>query len=416
MVLIMQNRNGNLTMWAVLGILVLAVLAIWWFQPPAPPTPSEQPGRSKQTPAETVKQGETRELASPKDRPKKIPQDAITKFYKEGKTVNSLALLNMTGQGTNRDWGIKGNAHFAYQYRIAVQTKVKQNRGTAVVFEQFFGEVVQIRAESNSTIQLSMPDSPIVQIVWEKLDRYGLEKIPGYTELKDLIKVLDPDLKQTLTFIRDQLKKHGMPVPDPEVPPIAARMDDLRGLKVEIEYISGLGVVYVKPLNKDFDAHKLDQLAYHSSLMMDYIMGEEVKKPVGLPFDVAVKDVRAACGLMMDVEADGTLKLSKKEEADRHGEKVSVLDVLGGNVTLAGTVDGLKRTGNITPQPGGYVHYSADKLLVRLAKLSWTANANWVSKDHLLFGTEKVVNLKMETYYEADLAKEDPVTQGTSDK
>jgi hypothetical protein len=123
---------------------------------------------------------------------------------------------------------------------------------------------------------------------------------------------------------------------------------------------------------------------------------------VNEPFEVRVEDVGGVFGLYDDLSPSGKLTLRKQTEETRNGERMSILDVIGGEIQLVGTVAGVEHSGQIKPL-SGTVYYSDDKRLVRRAKASWQANARWFSKDHLLFGTEGMRNVKVETYYEADV-------------
>ena len=337
-------------------------------------------------------------------RPKEVPEDEIARFYTRGKTVRSVAIFNITGTGTNTAWTFKKDAYFAYEYRMVIETKVVDNQGTAVVFEQSFPEVVQVRAESQEELELHLPESPILAVVWQPVDR-ELGAWPPYAygkRIAELINIADPRLRHTLTTVSRWLKRNGVALlPDDDIA-ITVRPDRLAGLRFEIKYVSGLGVTHIKVLDgKELDPDRLRQLAYVASLFMDYFLAEGARKPANEPFDVRVQDVGAIFGLPYDVDPSGKLTFRKQREEDRDGERLSILELVGGDVLLQGTVDGIERSGEIKPL-SGIVHYSDDKLLVP-AQATWQANARWFSKDHLLFGTEAMRNVKVETYYEADV-------------
>lgn len=345
----------------------------------------------------------------PDQRPAKVPEDEVVRFYPEGKTIRSIAFLNMTGSGTNKDWVFKGSTHFAYQYRVIVETKVLENRGTAVVFEQYFKDVAQLRATSSHELELDLPVNPVLQTVWTAIEENLLQEIPVYRILKkahDIGQIIDPNLKRTLTGFDDFLRRNAQPIMDDGDLEIVQRMDKLSGQRVEIEYVSGLGVVAIKVLGgKKFDPDELERLAYHSSLFMDYFVSEGEKRPLDQPFDVRAEDVGSLCSFAYDMNSSGTLTLKKTGDVDLDGEKLSSVKVEGGKVAVQGRVDGVNRSGTITPKPGGELRYSPDKMLVRWALIEWNADTKWVSTDHLLFGTEKVGQINMKTYYEADIVK-----------
>jgi hypothetical protein len=336
-----------------------------------------------------------------------VPEDKLVEYYPGGKTVHSVSRLWINGEGTGTRFILKGTTNFFYQYQLVVETKVKENTGTTVVFEQYFKEVTQIRAESHHVLQLAPPDSPILAAVWSVVDKHILSKIPLYVAVKAVANVTDPDLRWTLTYLLPPSLN-----PSTNSGPLSAvvKIGDLQGTKLEIEYISGLGVTNVKVLGgKKLGADLLEQLAYRSSLLMDYVIGKEAEVDNGKPFEVPFKEVRGVCGLGYDIDGDGKLVLRKGLPSTFGGEKLDYLEVERGNVSLRAVIQGVQHSGEIEPTQGAsgknYVLYSADKRLVRRAMATWDANFNWFTEDSLLFGTHGLNNVHTTSYYEANVAK-----------
>lgn len=344
--------------------------------------------------------------------PEKVSQDELVEYYPVGKTVHSMSFLNMTGEGTNANWILKGTTHFAYQYRVAVETKVKNNSGTAVVFEQHFKEVMQTRAECHDELELNPPDSPILTVVWSELDRNVLSNVPAYRIAKKLAEIAngaDPNLKWTLTHLSKWLRRAGQ-VPAQDDPlPVAIKVEQLQGTRFEIEYISGLGVTYVKVLDdKQLDPDLLERLAHRSSLLMDYVIGKEANADDGKPFGVPFKEVRGLSGLENDIDGDGELILQKDQLAEPANDGPIRLSITGGNISIRAAVRGAQRTGTIRPIGNStsgqdYVLYSKKSHSVQRAMVAWEADFDWFTEDSLLFGTRSLRHVKMTSYYEAEV-------------
>jgi hypothetical protein len=103
-----------------------------------------------------------------------------------------------------------------------------------------------------------------------------------------------------------------------------------------------------------------------------------------------------------DVKVDGELEFKKLPDAGPNGE--AVVEVAGGEVVVDASVDGIDRTGHLKPI-SGFARYSSEERVVREGRMAWQADTNWITTDHLLFGTEKIRNLKLESYYEASQVK-----------
>jgi hypothetical protein len=338
-------------------------------------------------------------------RPEKPPEDQVAEFYKVGRTVRSLSLWNITGKGTNVRWALKKSRNFAYQYKVVVETKVVENTGGHVIFEQRFAEVAQLLAHSNEKIELSLPDSPILTQVWKAIEDNVLDMYPQYRVVKRLKEIIDPDLEHTLTFFNDQLKRFGVELDDHDEVEYIARIDELAGLRLRITYVPGLGVNFIEVLDgKQFDPDGLDRIAYNSSLFMDYFVSKAAGAAVGSDQELRSEDVGGMVAMPYDVQMSGVIKVRRREDEPRHGESMQVLDIVGGTLAVTGKDDGIEHEGDLKPVARtGTVYYAPKKLLVREARATWEANTSWVSTDHLLFKTQGVQNVKMQTYYEADL-------------
>jgi len=203
--------------------------------------------------------------------PQNIPEDVFAAIYKPGRTIRSLALLNLSGSGVNDSWLLHGEVRFAYQYRVVIETRVKEAYGQRLVFEQRYLDVSEHRIVSKETLEMNAPESPVIVAIWQPLEDRFLKILPTYRAAKtagQMMQILDPGLKNTLTFL-----KGWSPDKDPMQIDYLAKTDDLAGAHLEIEYISGLGVTSVKVLDGNrLDHLLLEDLGYNASLMVDYFV------------------------------------------------------------------------------------------------------------------------------------------------
>lgn len=336
-------------------------------------------------------------------------QDLLT-YYPVGKRVRSVMHFNTTGEGINRDWFLTAEAHFAYQHRVALESKVVANNGRRLVAELLIGEVAEVRAVTEQAIELRVPDNPIVPVVWKELEDQLLRPVPGYAVVRriaELIYVLDPRLRRTLTWFHDQLRELGLPVPDASTIELTAKLDKLSGSRLQVEYVSGLGVTRIRVLDgQRFDADDLMRLAYNLSMLVDYYLFPALDAEPDHQWEVRAQDVAGLMNVGYYGQLHGTLKLRRgNNRITPEGETQAVLHLVDGEVRFGGELPrelGAARGLDATLVPrAGTIHYSPEDWLVREARLRWDATHVRFSTDHLLFGTERVRNLRVETYYEA---------------
>jgi hypothetical protein len=337
-------------------------------------------------------------------RPTTVSKGDVAEFYPVGRTVRSIAILRANGKGSNTAWVFKSDASFDYEYRVVVETKVKENRGTAVVFEQHFKTVDELRADSDRELEFHFPDSPILKLVWDELDD-TLSAHPAYRVVKkvgQLAHSLDPRGRRALTRLHRFLREFGPGIDDDHLE-LVERIRDLAGQRLEIEYVSGIGVTYIKVLDgRRLDPDLLDRVAHGSSAFMDYFIAEGAKRSEGEVFSLSTKDVGGLFNFGDEIRATGTIELKQSSEGHRARGQPTQLEIVGGDIEIEALEEGAEQRLKIEPIKGT-VDYSEESRLVTLARASWRAESLWATTDHLLFGTTSVHDLSIETYYEAVL-------------
>lgn len=335
-------------------------------------------------------------------KPAKPSESDVLKFYSPGRKVRSVAWFNVTGTGSNSKWLVRSNANFLYQYRIALETTVKQNDGATVVFEQEFAAVDEVMAISDQKFELQFPQSPVLDVLWSEIDRQ-LRLVPIYRVIKLVAKsynTLDPNAERLLTrlgrFVPGIEKAHQIE--------LAERVKDLTGHKLEITYIAGLGVSFVKTLTPEdaaLDPDTLNQIARGSSLFADYYISQVDSAEEGEIVPVRAEDVGALFSIGDQFSASGQIEL-KKVGPPGGAAEAHLLKVAGGSLEIEASDDGVTRRATLTPKAGA-VDYAPAERLVRRAMLEWHTDTLWATRDHLLFGTTSTRNLDITSYYEAEL-------------
>jgi hypothetical protein len=336
-------------------------------------------------------------------RPKKAPEQEVLDFYKPGRQVDSIGWFTVKGTGSNKKWAIRSNANFLYQYRVAAETVVKENDGAVVVFEQNFPAVDEILAVSDQEFEFEFPESPVLELIWSELIDKPLQPFPQYCLVKRLVQLygsVDPKGKRLLSG----LSKFVPGLAGMNQLELVERIKDLTGHRLEMTYVSGLGVNHVKVLRGEkLDPETLTYLAHNSSLFCDYFVSRVDAAKSGEVIPVPVGDVAAIFGGFEQYDAAGRIDLRKRAAEPVAGDGISLLDIVGGSVEIEASDAGITRRATLTPRKG-IVEYASSQRVVRRAISVLQADALWATRDHLLFGTVSTRNLEISGYYEGRLA------------
>jgi len=417
-----MNRISPAVVTTVLAFLVIGTIAVIGFRLEAPAKTVSTDSSTEQVDPDNGTEPRNPEVSTivirqeeipQESRPQKVPEDAIVAFYPVGKRVRSIADLSAQGTGSNEHWSIKRDARFIYQYRFAVETEVVGRQEDSVTFRQHFAEVSQVRVVSDETLEFVPPDSPLAHIAWGAVRSSSL----AHPQLRlvissiELLHTVDPQFKNTLTNFSQQLRSLGVPLESLEGVEFEVDIDRLTGMEMEFDYVSGLGVTAVRVLRgAKFDEAMLRLLASNSSLFLDYFIGNVEQTPVGEPLEVRSQDVSGLMPFGYDIQIDGRLIFRREPDGNAGpGEAPGKsLSPVGGEVSVATTSDGLRKSGRLKPI-SGTIQFSPEDRLVRRARIQWDVGMNWMSEErrYLLFRTEGIRNLKLETRYNAE--RMDPV-------
>lgn len=340
-----------------------------------------------------------------KDPPAKIGRDALKKYYPPGRTVRSTAELVIRGQGSNKDWGLKGVRHFVAIDMAVAETKVlskDDDDGHRVSFEVAFKDVSHNLFHSDETLELDPPDSPFLETFWPPLEREVLDYVPVYRVLKtnaELVNLVDPRLKRTLTALNKRLKRLGVPLNTVDDVQYISLIERLAGMRVELEYVDGVGVVSIKVLDgPKLPPEDLEALAECSGPMLDYfIFPGAVKKPGDPPWDVRAQDVASLVRLSYRYTVSGKIEL----ERDKDEKGLAVLKVRGGEITALGRGSDADEHYELAVN-SGFVKYSIPDLLATEGKLQLRFKQRIASRDHLLFDMENLRDVEVEAHYLAE--------------
>lgn len=340
------------------------------------------------------------------DRPEKVSDRDVKAWYPKGRKIRSFAVASATGRGRTTAGIFQKPAYFAYQYLFELETTVLDNDGVAVEFEIAFRDVVQQLARCDEELELHLPDSPILDAVWNEAENY-LRPIPAYRLLKTIAEIeqaADPHFKVPLTKFHEWLKLKGVkPLGEDVSVMIAARVDELAGLRLQLRYVSGIGITQAKVLEgRVTDRGALERLARNSSLFADYFVGLAAEKTEGETVELRADDVVGILALGYDVEASGAIMLRKAGLESQAEDKWIKLIVERGEVTVDSPEANKSRSVTVRPRQGGAIWFSPAQKLVRRAKLGWAATAYWESPNSLLFGMQYEGEVGIKTDYWAE--------------
>jgi len=349
---------------------------------------------------DTVKRAKS-EIPVP-DRPKKIDRTEIIKYYPAGRTIRSGGEFIIMGRGSSRDWVFKNNAYFVVDVLAAVDTKVRANDGDAVQFEVAFKEVSRTLLESNSSLELTEPDSPLLETFWQPLEEQVLLPLPAYRVLKsiaEMANVVDPHLKRTLTWLQERLRRNGVPVGANDPIEMMSGIDRLSGTRVELSYVNGFGVTRVKILNGiKLPEEDLESLRKSSGPLLDYFIFDGGKRKVGASWDVRPQDVANLVRLNYRYDTTGEIKVKRGPDGP---DGLAVLNVVGGNISCTSRGEDANEEVKLGVEPGSFVKYSQNELLATKANIRFRLESRYQSLDHFLFGASDVRDVNIEARYEA---------------
>lgn len=342
------------------------------------------------------------------EKPAPILAEDLVKYYPQGRKIQSVALLHIEGRGTNRRWGIRGDAVFQYVYRVPVETTVVLNEDNVVRFRQKFGVVAQMMAVSKEELQLDPPDDSLLDELLLAVDLAG-RRNPYYVAIRvgaglvsKIALVADPDLRTSLTWLHKHLKAAGVDISGSSNVTLISQVEKLSGAELELDYVNHIGVTTIRTSGVPvFTESELQRLAYNSSLLMDYFIFPSADKEVGDKWTVRTQDIGAILSLGYDTEITGEVTVSRGMDSKTEaGEDIIVLAVEGGTIQAESWANGGDQSFRATVA-SGTAYYSLDDRYVREARLVVDASSLWASRHHLLFETERVRDVTAEARYEA---------------
>lgn len=349
------------------------------------------------------------EVPSPQEaeRPALINEEQLLNAYPQGRSVRGVSNVLITGQGSNRDWGLQGHCSFRYLAKVAVEATVEANDGRELTFLVHYPEVSQSLVVSRKSLELADFEMPVLSMVFGNYERL-LKHIPIYLIIRDTIslaQIVDPRLKRTLTWLVDQ---HNLQ-PGDEFE-LQAKLAKLSGRSFRISYRAGLGVTWIEDKDSGlFTQDELIRIAYSSSLLMDQYLVPTADKQVGDEWTVRVQDVASLLSLDGMARTSGTLHLRREESPENR--QLWSLGVRGGDVDVEFAADGIEQEGHADIR-SGFIHYAIDRQVVRDAKLTLEATTLWRTTDHLLFGAEDLQDVSIEAFYQGKRT-EKPIAEVT---
>jgi hypothetical protein len=328
-----------------------------------------------------------------------VSEADIIRDFPQDKRVRSLGLMDVTGRGSNQVWVFRSDAYFVYKAFARLETRILENNGTSIEFEVTIPEVSQILTVSNKTVQFAAMDSPILATLWDQIEATTLEPmIPGYLIIPrvfDMLNTVDPIGKRMLTRINAWLNAFGFDLASLPEAQLTARFDQLAGHKVRLVYVPDFGIQTIEVLEGDLlPKDDLLSFARNSGVLTDYVVSEVLRTEVGKTFEVDARNLVRMIGLNYDVDVEGAITL--KREEDKGG--LAIMSVVGGEVRVKGNVDGIRKEGTLIPRKGT-VEFDKNNLFVSWAQMEWKIDLDWVSNDHLLFGTKLVRDLEVKSHY-----------------
>lgn len=334
-----------------------------------------------------------------------IPSQILVGRFPKGKTVRSVAHFYVSGTGSNSEWGIKDTAHFNYLSQISMETKVIENdpQNGRLVFEQTFGVTMQELIVADQQLELVPPDSLPIRLLWPTADTV-LRGNPTYVKLRGMvtaINLVDPNLKRSLTTIHTWLKKGGVDLRPTDDVLVKALLDKVTGAKFRVVYESGVGVTEITPLSDDrFERGELIRLARSCNVVLDYFVFPDTQKKPGDKWTVDASQIGSLFAFYGPIaKFDGRVSFLRGDD-NANGE--AILGITGGTLHADANTDNRTAQSNVVVRDGTVI-FNLKEQFIRQAKVTFSAEGMIQSRDHLLFGTDRMRDLQIESRYQAEL-------------
>jgi hypothetical protein len=331
------------------------------------------------------------------ERPAPVSEERLLAAYPTGRSVRGVSDLQITGEGSNRDWGLQGSCSFRYLARISVEVTVESKQERELTFLVSYPEVSQSLVLSRRTLELAKPEMPVISTIWGAYEGL-LRHIPIYGHIRDiatLADIVDPRLKRTLTLVANLYDLQ----PGDEFE-LQAKLGKLDGSRFRMTYRSGLGVTGIEDLDSGlFTQDELNRIAYSSSLLMDQYLVPTTEKQVGDEWTVRVQDVASLLHLDGMARTSGELRL-RREESPANSQHWSLGARSGDiDVSISDTETEQEAHADIR---SGVIHYDIDRQVVLDARLTLDADSAWRTRDHLLFGAEDLKDVSIKAFYSGE--------------
>lgn len=333
-----------------------------------------------------------------------LTEAEIIAKYPVGRTIRNVAAFDIQGTGTNKQWFLKSQGHFAFRITNQARTEVIENTGNKVVLRVKFEEASQVLAVSEiDEVKLEWPPGRLAELSIEVADGLLMD-VPLYSRIRwaiDNINKLDPNLKRTLTYAAKQFKANGVDLAaSPNGAELIAQVEQLSGKEFEISYVRVVGVTKIECLHGAIlPQETLDNLAYNSSLVMDAYLGKVLELQDGESLPLNAKDVAGLIGGGYRASASGELELGRTDKKGTTNDSVQL--ELKGKTPVMLTFDERNGPVRMSLMPStSELTYSAKAGLVTSAVVDWNINLDTIPNSLLLHGTTNI-QARCRTNYEA---------------
>lgn len=339
-------------------------------------------------------------------------ENQLQRYYPKGKTLQSGSILAVNGNGSNENWIIRSDCFFAYEYKLLLETEIIENTGDQLEVEVFVKLASKHRINSRHDFAWRELENPQLKVLWFVANRAIAKKFPNFALVAKGVE-LTPKL---INMIPEEYEEDvaewveanwGFQMkPEDEPKEIIEQFTDVNGYRVRLVLDEDINVVGDPQILERGDAKNPDKaddtilrMLEGNNILFDHVLAPAIDKPIGEIVQLDAERLSRMLALETDVSATGHVDVSRK--GNQAGDVL--LRVNGGQVRVKANSGDLDRAGIVTPTSGDIKFNHLGKFVSR-ALIAWHVEAHWFDEDHLLFGTDSMRNVSVQSLYEAQLA------------
>jgi hypothetical protein len=384
-----------------IGLIIVIAVGVKFLIPSGPADPPLLPTTGPEDLKQNHKANVPIDVKPEPDRYPPINQPEKLRLIREvGYDYTTIAVGEVGGSGSGKDFGIKGEFKYKYFYSFETKATVEKNDGRKIVeLRQFKCTDTLIIDPVSVGLSLNKDEivkiSGVIYLIGGLIDAVGGGG-GGTTGGIFVAEAIHGQNGQSLFTIRaDQVRAFNKWLKsdafDPErairaiIP--GADLKILDGKTVRIVYEDGKGITSCTPIDCTLSTHERDLITRTNAFADNYVF-PDATRPVGDCWDIPADNMGSFIDPRLRGSIFGTVKICRIADSMAQGGVVYRMRIdANQTITLAKDKGGRNESGTITIT-GGEMELPADVAIVTRVETEGSAEYQDLSTDHLLVALE----------------------------